>query len=319
VNAAQPVPPSRQDRRSEPRPLVIGEVLFDELPDGERVLGGAPFNVAWHLQAFGLRPLLISRVGRDSQGDEVLAAMAEWGMDTSGVQRDPERPTGRVRVELQDGSPTFHILPDQAYDHIAVGPASAAAASARPGLLYHGTLVQRSEASRTTVESLASSGLAPIFMDVNLRDPWWEPTRVGASLLRARWIKLNQDELLALAVALPGVQTSADADPQVAASQLRAALGATMVVITRGAMGAVIDDGVAHVGLPEAATKLVDTVGAGDAFSAAVITGLVRGWDSGLILRRALEFASAICGVHGATTRDRALYAVFRDDWSDEG
>ena len=76
------------------RPILIGEVLFDCFPDGSRVLGGAPFNVAWHLQAFGLDPLLISRVGADQAGDEVLAAMESWGMDRTGVQRDEELPTG---------------------------------------------------------------------------------------------------------------------------------------------------------------------------------------------------------------------------------
>ena len=99
-------------------PIVVGEVLFDEMPDGVRVLGGAPFNVAWHLAAFGLRPLMISRVGADDAGDEVLAAMESWGMDTSGVQRDPVHPTGKVRVELDAGEPTFEILPGQAYDHV---------------------------------------------------------------------------------------------------------------------------------------------------------------------------------------------------------
>ena len=100
------------------RPLIVGEVLFDVMPGGTRVLGGAPFNVAWHLEAFGLRPLLITRVGVDESGDEVLAAMASWGMDTSAVQRDDAHPTGRVQVELEGGEPTFQILPNQAYDHL---------------------------------------------------------------------------------------------------------------------------------------------------------------------------------------------------------
>ncbi len=106
------------------RPLIFGEVLFDVMPDGTRVLGGAPFNVAWHLEAFGLRPLMITRVGVDESGDEVLTAMASWGMDTSGVQRDDTYPTGRVEVDLDDGEPTFHILPDQAYDHLDCGLAT---------------------------------------------------------------------------------------------------------------------------------------------------------------------------------------------------
>ena len=79
---------------------IFGEVLFDHFPDGRRVLGGAPFNVAWHLQAFGLRPLVITRVGADDDGAQVLQAMEAWGMDTTGVQVDEVNPTGSVRVEL---------------------------------------------------------------------------------------------------------------------------------------------------------------------------------------------------------------------------
>ena len=89
------------DRR---RPLIFGEVLFDAFPDGSRVLGGAPFNVAWHLRALGLDPLLVSRVGADGAGDEVLRAMHDWQLDVSGVQRDPNHPTGRVPVTLEGGS-----------------------------------------------------------------------------------------------------------------------------------------------------------------------------------------------------------------------
>ena len=119
------------------RPLSVGEVLFDVMPDGTRVLGGAPFNVAWHLHAFGLRPLMITRVGTDDSGDEVLAAMKSLGMDTSGVQRDGAHPTGRVQVELSEGEPTYHILADQAYDHIDRHQAMQASTGETFCLLYH--------------------------------------------------------------------------------------------------------------------------------------------------------------------------------------
>jgi len=107
------------------RPLVFGEVLYDSFPDGSVVLGGAPFNVAWHLRGFGLNPLFISRVGDDELGERIIAAMSEWGMDTRGVQRDPGHPTGRVVVSIRNNEPSFEIVPEQAYDFIAGEPLQA--------------------------------------------------------------------------------------------------------------------------------------------------------------------------------------------------
>lgn len=105
------------------RPLIFGEVLFDRFPDGSVVLGGAPFNVAWHLQAFGLAPLVISRVGRDALGGAVVAAMTGWGMDRRGVQFDATHPTGTVEVAFQAGEPHYAIVDRVAYDIIAAGDA----------------------------------------------------------------------------------------------------------------------------------------------------------------------------------------------------
>ena len=96
------------------RPAVFGEVLFDRFEDGSSVLGGAPFNVVWHLQGFGLEPLLISRVGNDRLGEQVIAAMESWGMDTRGIQFDKDHPTGTVNVTLNNGQPTFDIVPERA-------------------------------------------------------------------------------------------------------------------------------------------------------------------------------------------------------------
>ena len=284
------------------RPLIVGEVLFDEMPDGTRVLGGAPFNVAWHLEAFGLRPLMITRVGTDDSGDEVLAAMASWGMDTSGVQRDDTYPTGRVEVDLDDGEPTFHILPDQAYDHLDGGLAVRSAAGSTFSLLYHGSLISRGEVSRSSIDDLAKGFRAPVFVDVNLRDPWWNREDVVALVRRATWVKLNEAELDLLAD---------DSDSATAAVFL-ADHGLDAVIVTRGGRGAVVVDGRGvFEATPPAEVEVVDTVGAGDAFSAVFILGLILGWSTKVTLERALEFAAAMCTVPGATVRDRDFYSKF--------
>ena len=286
------------------RPLIVGEVLFDVMPDGTRVLGGAPFNVAWHLEAFGLRPLLITRVGVDESGNEVLAAMASWGLDTSGVQRDDAYPTGRVQVELEDGEPTFHILPDQAYDHVDREVAVQLANTESFGLMYHGSLISREKVSRSALDGLKEGAGLPVFVDVNLRDPWWHHEEVVAAVRQARWAKLNETELDLLAGA-------SDAET---ATVFRADHELDAVIVTRGGRGAVVVDGGEVVeATPAGEVDVVDTVGAGDAFSAVFILGLANGWPTDLTLERAIEFAAAVCMVPGATTKNRRLYSKFED------
>jgi len=289
------------------RPLIVGEVLFDVMPDGNRVLGGAPFNVAWHLEAFGLQPLVVTRVGADETGDRVIAAMEAWGMDMSGVQRDSLHPTGVVQVDLEDGEPTFHILPEQAYDHVDGERAARLIDGSGFSLLYHGSLFSRGEVSRAALDHLKTVSVLPVFMDVNLRDPWWTRTHVDALVGQARWVKLNQDELSSLA---GGSDT-------VAAVGFREANGLASVIVTRGGEGVVvIDDEGAFEAAPPADVEVVDTVGAGDAFSAVFILGLARNWSTELTLKRALSFAAAVCTVPGATTADRRLYEICdRQEW----
>ena len=289
----------------EGRPLIVGEVLFDVMPDGTRVLGGAPFNVAWHLEAFGLRPLMITRVGCDDSGDEVLAAMETWGMDTSGVQRDNEYPTGRVQVDLENGEPTFHILPDQAYDHIDGDRAARSASGEAFFVLYHGSLISRGKVSSASLDEVINVSGSPVFVDVNLRDPWWNRQDVLALVNGATWVKLNQAELALLAGA-SGIS---------AAEAFRADHGLEAVIVTRGSRGAVtVDNGGLFEAPAPADVQIVDTVGAGDAFSAVFILGLARGWSTELALGRAVDFAAAVCTVAGATVRDREFYSRFSDE-----
>lgn len=171
---------------------VFGEVLFDHFPDGSRVMGGAPFNVAWHLQAFGRSPYFVSRVGRDTEGAEVRDAMQRWDMGTDGLQNDENRPTGQVSVSFVDGEPKYAIVEDCAYDAIEVPPLSGCR------LLYHGSLAVRSSRSADSLRQLRAIGPDRIFVDVNLRPPWWQRRQLLDLIQGAHWVKLNLDELAAL-------------------------------------------------------------------------------------------------------------------------
>lgn len=143
------------------RPLIVGEVLFDHFPDGQRVLGGAPFNVAWNLRGFGLAPLFVSAVGDDDEGRLVRTEMEAWGLETTALEVCEEWPTGKVQVELDAGQPAFHILDKQAYDeiHFPELPVS----SSHFSLLYTGSLALRRDPSRSTIQRLIDkSGLPPL-------------------------------------------------------------------------------------------------------------------------------------------------------------
>lgn len=283
-------------------PLVFGEVLFDRFPDGAEVLGGAPFNVAWHLQGFDLTPVFVSRVGEDPLGRRIAAAMRDRGMTTEALQTDPRYPTGTVEVRLQGGEPSYDIVAERAYDHIDV---DALPELAGRGLLYHGSLAARAPGSAAALSHLRERVSPATFVDVNLRDPWWSRARVGALLDGARWAKLNADELALL------VPEGADIEQR--ARRLVQRHGLEILFATLGAKGAFAltrDGDIAHVA-PAAQVEVVDVVGAGDGFASVLILGLLRGWLLGETLERAQTFASAIVGQRGATIAEPVFYTRF--------
>jgi fructokinase len=286
---------------------IFGEVLFDVFPGGERVLGGAPFNVAWHAQAFGLAPHFISRVGSDAAGDSVIAAMHHWGMHLDGVQQDPEHPTGMVRISLTaDNEPAYDIVPQCAYDFID-GAALPPGGACR--LLYHGTLAMRNEVSRRALETLKQKDTAGTFIDVNLRAPWWDRDAVIANLAGVRWTKLNSHEL--------GLLIPDAAGPDEAMELFMQRHAPELLIITLGDAGAlaVTVAGETARAEPDRRHPVVDTVGAGDAFASVVLLGIMRHWPLPLIMQRAQSFASAIVGMRGATVSDMAFYQPFLENW----
>lgn len=293
-------------------PLVVGEVLYDEFEDGTSVLGGAPFNVAWHLHGLGVAPVLISRVGRDKQGERVLAVMERWGMDIRGMQYDEGHATGSVKVTITDGQPGFDIVSDVAYDHIALDPATALVSGHAPVMLYHGSLLVRTASAQQMLSALIDAAAAPVFVDINLRPPHWSHAILRQLMHGARWLKLNDLELVEIS-AIEGVD---HANAAQAAGYLRDTYELDSVIVTQGAEGAFMlnSEGV-HTVAPVRVSAIVDTVGAGDAFSAIVILGLLRHWQVGDILRRAVQFAAEICMQRGATVNNKEFYHRFRQEW----
>ena len=288
------------------RICVFGEVLFDHFADGTRVLGGAPFNVAWHLQAFGENPHFISRVGNDPEGEAIRSAMQGWGMDTDGLQTDPTQPTGRVDISLVDGEPAYDIVHPCAYDAIETDTWQA-----HCDLLYHGSLSLRDVRSRQALSQLMTRAPKTVFVDVNLRPPWWQRDRVLDLLGAAAWVKLNADEL---------AQLSATSGDQPQAETFMREYGLQGLLLTHGARGAELFTAAGqHATVsPKQDIDVQDTVGAGDAFAAVMILGLVSGWPVDKTLRRAQDFASAIVGRRGATVTDPTFYQSFSEQWAAE-
>lgn len=287
------------------RPIVFGEVLFDCFPDGHSVLGGAPFNVAWHLQGFGYSPVMVSCVGTDANGDKVRKSMREWKMDVSGVQVSDCYPTGQVAVELENGQPRYDIVTDQAYDHIDAQAAALAIESLSPSMIYHGSLALRGEQSQEALDDLVRRTQVPIFLDLNLRAPWWESALVDDVLHRATWVKLNDEELCEVThhTLCSGIEL------QHYAQELFEKCELERLIVTLGAQGAFVvsKEGIAE-GQPVPVEDIADTVGAGDAFSAVTIAGILQGKSIQSTLDQALSFASAVCQQRGATANNPTLY-----------
>jgi fructokinase len=288
------------------RPVIFGEVLFDCFPDGKKVLGGAPFNVAWHLQAFGANPLFISRVGDDEFGRSISDSMKTWGMDPGGIQVDPNHPTGLVNISFEGNEHSFNIVDQSAYDFIID---TKLPELGDEFLLYHGSLALRHDISRQALKKIRHQNKNNIFIDINLRSPWWSKNSITSLLSHATWMKLNEDELEILAPA------AASREEQI--EHLSKNYPAKIFFITLGSEGAIAIDraGNKEIIKPSQNHEVVDTIGAGDAFSSVLLLGILRKWPLSVILERAQLFASAVTGIQGATSTELDFYEPFISAW----
>ena len=288
---------------------IFGEVLFDHFPNGKAVLGGAPFNVACHLQALGYPPCLISRIGTDSEGAAVITAMQTRGMEISGMQQDDKFATGAVRITLNAGEPSYDILDNQAYDFISD---KGKATNITTGLFYHGSLALRNKVSRQSFEKLKAQHHGKIFFDVNLRQPWWNKKEVLNWLDQANWVKLNLEEFHLLQSSPKNIHRSMKLFLKEHAIEC--------LIVTFGKQGAIAINitGEEVEVMPNHEVVIIDTVGAGDAFASILMLGIYKNWPLTLSMDRAQAFASAIVGQQGATVSDMKFYQNFINSWNSQ-
>jgi fructokinase len=281
-----------------PPPLVvgIGEVLWDKFPDGAR-LGGAPANFVYHAGQLGARARLISRVGLDSDGDKLLQALRENGLDRRDLQKDAQHATGEVRVTLSDEQEaTYEIVKNAAWDFLAWTDDMAALATLTHAISY-GTLAQRNDRSRLTIQRFVRA--APVealrLFDINLREKFYNRDVVEFGLDHATVLKVNAAELEVVAQMF---HWGGAKEEQVVALLMKNH-PIRYVAVTHGGGGCHLYHGTEMIRSVAPKVKVVDTVGAGDSFGAALIVGLLRGEPLQRVVDRANEVGSFVASQPG--------------------
>ena len=255
--------------------ISYGEILYDVFPNASH-LGGAPLNFAVHCRKAGADVELISAVGADAPGREAVERISSLGVPVSSVAVLENMETGKVTITLDEKSiPTYTFDSDCAYDHIP----EPSDFDADADVFCFGLLAQRGAESRKTLYSLLDKFNGKVFCDVNLRQDFYSKELLEASLSRADFAKLNEDELPVLAKMF-GIAPTPEA--------LAERFSLDVVIYTLGAAGCVVCRGKEKVALPAAPAEVVSTVGAGDAFSAAFLTSFLRDED----IRKAAETAT---------------------------
>lgn len=276
---------------SERSVVCLGEALWDVFPRYSRP-GGAPLNVAVQTRRLGRRALPVSAVGRDAAGDRLLALISQERLPIRGIARHATLPTGRVDVTLAGNDVEYAIRTPAAWDEIAILPAVAEESRDAVALVF-GTLAQRSDANRASLDTLLS--LVPddalCVFDVNLRAPFIDIERIWQLARCADLIKVNREELEHLV---------GGEDVEAMARALAERLDRTMVCVTMGSEGAALLRDGEWLAIEASPVEPVDPVGAGDAFVAALVDSMLRHEPPHEALRKASMLAASVAARSGA-------------------
>jgi len=286
--------------------LVIGEILFDVFGNEKR-LGGAPFNFAWHLKNLGFPVRCVSRIGNDALGKEILNVLKHHRFDIDDIQIDDEHDTGTVTVQLSaSGNPTFHINTDAAYDYIQFLSKAHTSLLNNADVIYFGTLAQRTkqgaENVRRFLEHRRSEALC--FYDINLRTDCYSDNVILSSLEYADILKLNTQELDECKKIFRFSK-----DDHAFIKFLMEKYAIKIVAVTKGDNGSELytQNGCFRSKINRI-SLMVDTVGAGDAYSTMLVVGMIKGWKPDRMLSMASMFASRVCEIRGAVPDSSEFY-----------
>jgi fructokinase len=295
--------------KAEPFKIVgIGELLWDLLSAGKQ-LGGAPANFAYITTLLGDQGIAASRVGGDELGDKAILRLSQLGVSTNFIQRDTNHPTGKVNVKLDStGQPSFEICAPVAWDFLEWTPQWQKLAEQADAICF-GSLAQRSAISQSTIGCFldATRPDALRIFDVNLRQNFYTQEILSNSIERARIAKLNHDEVPRV-MQLFGLEHR---DHESSAQRLLSLYNLELVCVTRGPAGSLLvgkDSGCQHAGFP---VKVRDTIGAGDAFTAALVHEFLR--------RSSLDHMNAVANRIGAWVASEAgAMPVLKPDGMEE-
>lgn len=293
-----------------PRIIVVGEILFD-LISGQKHLGGAPFNFAYHMLKFGFSIRFISRVGQDDNGKEILKRLDSLNFPVADIQSDPALDSGTVQVDLDStGSPRFDIAAPAAYDHIEFMKNVHLPMVDAADCLYFGSLAQRRAKGRFHVQQflqhMRPAGIR--FYDINLRPDCYTEKAIKQSLTHTTILKLNIDELETCKQMFDSPVAD---DPFV--RHLMERFKISQVILTKGSDGSTLyaEKGMLH-SHPAPVKTMSDSVGAGDAFAAMFCACTLKKQDPAQALFTASDFASRICEISGAIPPSDAFYTPYQ-------
>jgi fructokinase len=276
----------------------IGELLWDLLPSGKQ-LGGAPSNFSYITNLLGDTGIPASRIGNDALGGEILQRLSQLGVTTDYIQRDAAHPTGTVKVEIDaTGQPCFEILHPVAWDFFQWTPAWQQLAAQADAVCF-GSLAQRASESRSTIGHFlrATRPNAVRVFDVNLRQSFYSKEIIEESLKCATIVKLNHDEL-PVVKRLLGWEHRGERE---SASRLLSCAEIKLVCVTRGVNGSLLVTPEQCSEHPGFKVKVVDTIGAGDAFTAALLHGYLRAAPLDVINENANRMGAWVASQSGGT------------------
>lgn len=275
----------------------FGEVLWDVLPSGKK-LGGAPLNVAYHLNKLGVPAVMISRVGKDELGEEILHEIELRNLSKEYIQIDDERPTSTVNAIPRDNNEMkYEFTPDIAWDAVEWKPELEKLVSETDYLIF-GSLAAREEKTRETLYRLLDVAKRKVF-DVNLRAPHYNQEIVEGLIHKANVVKMNDNELVIIADWL-----NMEGSEEELLFALRLRFDLDMIIVTKGSKGAIMNVEGTFYQHPGYKVKVADTVGSGDSFLAALIAKTIQGSTP----EEALDFASKTGAFIASKTGGTPIY-----------
>lgn len=274
----------------------VGEILWDVLGDVEK-LGGAPVNFVYHANCLGATGIPVTTIGNDERGQRALDVLIHHGICTDAISLDTDHPTGYVTADVDDLGVAHYAFPDEiAWDYLHLNAFARLIARNLTAVCF-GTLAQRSPTAKRSIRQFINQmpARAVKVFDLNLRQNFYDRELIEASLKTCNVLKLNDVELQVI-TRMFGISCEA----REALSALVKIFSLQLSVVTRGAKGSLMMSPTEFVEHPGYSTKVKDTIGAGDAFTAATTLGLLLDHDLAAISEHANRLATHVCSQEGA-------------------